>query len=190
MGKGQMGEVCAQGRICYDIFIKLKSHNTDSTLQPELKEIGFDFLNKEDEVIMDGTEREAEEEGDSETRDILDSGEVTQHDKEDEEGCPELMNRGRDEEDSDKESENEEEMRVDKDKKVFDEVLSIKEKGGSLTEEVYDEMEGKEKGVKRYTEINGKDNAVEIPFGVMKKDEPISLAKCIKRYCVEASRQN
>eukprot|EP00957_Ditylum_brightwellii_P116358 8875569-Ditylum_brightwellii.AAC.1 len=43
--------------------------------------------------------------------------------------------------------------------------------------------------VKYYNEINGKDNAVGVPFGIMKKDEPISLAKYIKGYVVELSRQ-
>eukprot|EP00957_Ditylum_brightwellii_P088843 6765302-Ditylum_brightwellii.AAC.2 len=34
--------------------------------------------------------------------------------------------------------------------------------------------------VKYYNEINGKDNIVEVTFGIMKKDEPVSLAKYIK----------
>jgi len=44
--------------------------------------------------------------------------------------------------------------------------------------------------VKYYNESNGKDNVVEVPFGIMKKDEPVSLAKYIKRYVVESSRRN
>eukprot|EP00957_Ditylum_brightwellii_P059873 4545435-Ditylum_brightwellii.AAC.1 len=77
-----------------------------------------------------------------------------------------------------------------------DEVLPIEEKGESLTEEIYHEMEEIEEGeyvyetvvdhrfeneiiklkIKYYNELNGKDNIVEVPFGIMKKDEPISLA--------------
>eukprot|EP00957_Ditylum_brightwellii_P029576 2234730-Ditylum_brightwellii.AAC.1 len=43
--------------------------------------------------------------------------------------------------------------------------------------------------VKYYNAINGKDNIVEVPFNIMKKDEPVSLAKYIKRYVMESSRQ-
>eukprot|EP00957_Ditylum_brightwellii_P016417 1234964-Ditylum_brightwellii.AAC.1 len=43
--------------------------------------------------------------------------------------------------------------------------------------------------VKYYNEINGKDNIVEVPFGIIKKDEPVSLAKYIKRYVIESSRR-
>eukprot|EP00957_Ditylum_brightwellii_P055538 4209013-Ditylum_brightwellii.AAC.1 len=42
--------------------------------------------------------------------------------------------------------------------------------------------------VKYYNEINGRDNVVEVPFGIMKKDEPVSLARYIKRYVMELSR--
>eukprot|EP00957_Ditylum_brightwellii_P063441 4815993-Ditylum_brightwellii.AAC.1 len=100
-------------------------------------------------------------------------------------------------------------MEMEEDEKDdSDEVLPIEEKGKSLTEEIYDEMEETEEEeyvyetivdhrfengilrlkVKYYNEINGKDNVGEVPFGIMKKDEPISLAKCIKRYFVESSR--
>eukprot|EP00957_Ditylum_brightwellii_P015767 1188145-Ditylum_brightwellii.AAC.1 len=34
--------------------------------------------------------------------------------------------------------------------------------------------------VKCYNEFNAKDNIVEVPFGIMKKDKHVSLAKCIK----------
>eukprot|EP00957_Ditylum_brightwellii_P209518 15362073-Ditylum_brightwellii.AAC.1 len=65
-------------------------------------------------------------------------------------------------------------MEVDKDEKDPDEALPIEEKGESLTEEIYDEMEEIEEG--------------EYLFET--KDEPTSLAKCIKRYVAKASRQN
>eukprot|EP00957_Ditylum_brightwellii_P116584 8892730-Ditylum_brightwellii.AAC.1 len=34
--------------------------------------------------------------------------------------------------------------------------------------------------VKYYNGSNGKDNVVEVPFGIIKKDKPVSLAKYIK----------
>eukprot|EP00957_Ditylum_brightwellii_P045354 3438104-Ditylum_brightwellii.AAC.1 len=118
MGKGQM-----DGR---------EYVNEDSSLQPELKEIGLDFLNKDDEAILDGTGGEAKEQGDFEKNDISDSGEITQHKEEDEEGEEgylELINRGDNDEDSDEESDNEEEMEVDKDEEDTDEALPIEKKG-------------------------------------------------------------
>ena len=42
--------------------------NKDSSLQPELREIKLDFLNKDDEVILNDTIREAEEKAESEKR--------------------------------------------------------------------------------------------------------------------------
>eukprot|EP00957_Ditylum_brightwellii_P100725 7677027-Ditylum_brightwellii.AAC.1 len=44
--------------------------------------------------------------------------------------------------------------------------------------------------VKYYNGINGKDNIVEVPFGIIKKVELISFEKYIKRYVVESSKQN
>eukprot|EP00957_Ditylum_brightwellii_P050828 3854065-Ditylum_brightwellii.AAC.2 len=38
--------------------------------------------------------------------------------------------------------------------------------------------------------MNGKGGVMEISFGVMKKGEPIAMAKYIKRYVAKASRQN
>eukprot|EP00957_Ditylum_brightwellii_P210502 15365052-Ditylum_brightwellii.AAC.4 len=102
-------------------------------------------------------------------------------------------------------------MEVEEDEKdASDEAIPIEEKGESLTEEMYDKMEEKEEGeyvcetivdhrfengilklkVKYYNEMNRKGNVVEVPFGIMKKDEPILLAKYIKRYAVESSRWN
>eukprot|EP00957_Ditylum_brightwellii_P050827 3854065-Ditylum_brightwellii.AAC.1 len=65
---------------------------------------------KEDEAILDGTGGNAEEQGDTERKDISESGEMTQHkeeDEEDEEGDPELINGGGNDEGSGKESGNE-----------------------------------------------------------------------------------
>eukprot|EP00957_Ditylum_brightwellii_P019297 1455659-Ditylum_brightwellii.AAC.1 len=66
------------------------------------------------------------------------------------------------------------------------------EEGGYVYETIVDH--GFEDGIlklkfKYYNEINGNDNLVEVPFGNMKKDEPVSLAKYIKRYFVESSRR-
>eukprot|EP00957_Ditylum_brightwellii_P209289 15361099-Ditylum_brightwellii.AAC.1 len=161
----------------------------DSSLQPELKDIELDFFNKDDEIIMDDTEGEAGDKGDTETRDISDSGEMAQQEEDEKEECPELINRGGNDEDSDEESNNEEEMEVDKDEKNSDEALPIKEKGESSTEEMYNEMEEKEEGeymyetivdcrfengilklkVKYNNEINRKNNIVEVPFVIIKK---------------------
>eukprot|EP00957_Ditylum_brightwellii_P104141 7932887-Ditylum_brightwellii.AAC.1 len=68
--------------------VPLKEHAWSH--QTELKEIGLDLLNKEDEVILDDTGGGAEEEDDSETKDISNSVEVTWHEEDGVEGCPEL----------------------------------------------------------------------------------------------------
>eukprot|EP00957_Ditylum_brightwellii_P125456 9562467-Ditylum_brightwellii.AAC.1 len=88
-------------------------------------------------------------------------------------------------------------MEMEEDEKDdSDEALPIEEKRKSLTEDIYDDMEEIKVGdyvyetivdhrfengilkhkVKYYNEINGKDNVVEVPFGIMKKDEPVLLA--------------
>eukprot|EP00957_Ditylum_brightwellii_P192591 14663099-Ditylum_brightwellii.AAC.1 len=99
-------------------------------------------------------------------------------------------------------------MEVEKDEKDSDEAPPLKEKEKSSTEEIYNKIEEKGEGkylyetivdhwfengilklkVKYCNKINGKDNVVEVSFGIMTKDEPVSLAKYIKRYVVEASR--
>eukprot|EP00957_Ditylum_brightwellii_P090930 6924022-Ditylum_brightwellii.AAC.1 len=70
-----MDGVCAQCRRCNERYfiksvrctrqrhvgIEREYINKDSSLQPELKEVGLDFLNKDDEAILDGTGGEAEE---------------------------------------------------------------------------------------------------------------------------------
>eukprot|EP00957_Ditylum_brightwellii_P021699 1636566-Ditylum_brightwellii.AAC.1 len=72
---------------------------------------------------------------------------MAQQEEEGKEECPRLINRGGNDEGSDKESENEEGMEMEEDKKNdLDEALPIEEKGKSLTEEIYDEMEEIEKG--------------------------------------------
>eukprot|EP00957_Ditylum_brightwellii_P165567 12604214-Ditylum_brightwellii.AAC.1 len=43
--------------------------------------------------------------------------------------------------------------------------------------------------VKYHNEINEKGIVVEVPVGIMKKDEPVSLENYIKRYFMESSRQ-
>eukprot|EP00957_Ditylum_brightwellii_P083972 6382787-Ditylum_brightwellii.AAC.1 len=48
--------------------------NEDISLQPELKGIELEFLNKDDEPILDDTIGEAEEKDEYENRDIPDSG--------------------------------------------------------------------------------------------------------------------
>eukprot|EP00957_Ditylum_brightwellii_P088842 6765302-Ditylum_brightwellii.AAC.1 len=79
---------------------------------------------------MDDTIGETEEKGESETRDILDSGEMTQQKEEEEKRCPKLINRGGNNEDSDTESDNEEEMEMEEDEKDdSDETAPIEEKG-------------------------------------------------------------
>eukprot|EP00957_Ditylum_brightwellii_P089315 6800466-Ditylum_brightwellii.AAC.1 len=67
------------------------------------------------------------------------------------------------------------------------------EEGEYVYETIVDHMF--EKGilklkVKYYNESNGKDNVVEVSFGIVNKDEPVSLAKYIKRHVVESSRQD
>eukprot|EP00957_Ditylum_brightwellii_P146272 11137626-Ditylum_brightwellii.AAC.1 len=62
--------------------------NEDSSLQPELMEIQLDFLNEDDEVILDNMIGEAEKKGESEKRDIPDSGEMAQQEEEGKEECP------------------------------------------------------------------------------------------------------
>eukprot|EP00957_Ditylum_brightwellii_P119232 9096004-Ditylum_brightwellii.AAC.1 len=102
----------------------------DSSLQPELREIELDFLNKDDEVILDDTIGEAEKKGEYEKRDIPDSGEMDQHEEEEKEECPKLINRGGNGEDSDEQSENEEGMGMEEDEKDdSDESLPIEGKG-------------------------------------------------------------
>eukprot|EP00957_Ditylum_brightwellii_P059087 4481975-Ditylum_brightwellii.AAC.1 len=122
---------------------------------------------------------------------------MAQQEEEGKKECPKPINREDNDEDSDEESENEEGTEMEKEKKNgLDEALPIEEKGDSLTEKIYDEMEEIEEEeyvyetivdhrfdngilklkVKYYNEMNGKDNMVEVPFGIMKKDEPVSLA--------------
>ena len=67
--------------------------NKDSSLQPELREIELDFLNKDNEVILDNMIGEAEEENKSENMDISDSKEMAQQEEEGKEGCLKLINR-------------------------------------------------------------------------------------------------
>eukprot|EP00957_Ditylum_brightwellii_P098779 7524593-Ditylum_brightwellii.AAC.1 len=68
--------------------------NDDSSLQPELREVELDFLNKDDKVILEDTIGGADEKGESEKRDIPDSGEMAQQEKEKKEECPKLIHRG------------------------------------------------------------------------------------------------
>eukprot|EP00957_Ditylum_brightwellii_P033008 2502719-Ditylum_brightwellii.AAC.1 len=156
--------------------------NEDSSFQSELREIELDFFNKDDEVILDDMKGEAEEDNKYENMDILDSGEMAQQEEEGKEECLKLINRGDNNEDSNEESENEEGMDMEENEKDNSgEALPIEEKGESLTEKIYDEMEEIEIGeqvyetivdhrfengilklkVKYYNNINGKDNVVE-----------------------------
>eukprot|EP00957_Ditylum_brightwellii_P084304 6410313-Ditylum_brightwellii.AAC.1 len=81
---------------------------------PELREVKLDFLNKDDEVILNDTIREAEEKGEYEKRGTPDSGEMAQQEEEGKEECTQLINRGGNDEDSDEQSENEEGMGIEK----------------------------------------------------------------------------
>eukprot|EP00957_Ditylum_brightwellii_P131915 10058987-Ditylum_brightwellii.AAC.3 len=129
--------------------------------------------------------------GESDKRDIPYSGEMTQYKEEGEEEFPNLINKGGNDEDSDEEFDNEEGMEVEEDERDdSDEALPIEGKGENLAEEIYDEMEKKGEGehmyemivdhrfengilklkVNYYNKINGKDNIVEVPFGIMRKD--------------------
>eukprot|EP00957_Ditylum_brightwellii_P119543 9120595-Ditylum_brightwellii.AAC.1 len=67
--------------------------NKDSSLQPELREIEFGFLNEDDEVILGNMIGEAEKEDKSENMAIPDSGEMAQQEEEGKEECPELIKR-------------------------------------------------------------------------------------------------
>eukprot|EP00957_Ditylum_brightwellii_P030355 2299221-Ditylum_brightwellii.AAC.1 len=41
-----------------------------------------------------------------------------------------------------------------------------------------------------YSEVLGENNILDIPFNIMKKDNPVALAQCIKEYVLEASQRN
>eukprot|EP00957_Ditylum_brightwellii_P047692 3623203-Ditylum_brightwellii.AAC.1 len=104
--------------------------NEDSFLQPELREIELDFLNNDDEVILDNMIGEAGEKGESEKRGVPGSGEMDQQEEEGKEECPKLINRGGNNEDSDEESENEEGRKMEEDEEEdSDEALPIEGKG-------------------------------------------------------------
>eukprot|EP00957_Ditylum_brightwellii_P092298 7027451-Ditylum_brightwellii.AAC.1 len=67
---------------------------------------------------------------------------------------PKLINRGDNDEDSDEESENKEGTEMEEEKKNdLEEALPIEEKGESLPEEIYDEMEEIEEGEYVYETI-------------------------------------
>eukprot|EP00957_Ditylum_brightwellii_P062849 4768419-Ditylum_brightwellii.AAC.1 len=71
---------------------------------------------------------------------------MTQHKEEwgeDEEGNPEIINEGGDDDDSGEESENEDEVDIGKNRKDVGKVSLSEEKGESLTEKVCEEMEEK-----------------------------------------------
>eukprot|EP00957_Ditylum_brightwellii_P024918 1884189-Ditylum_brightwellii.AAC.1 len=76
-------------------------------------------------------------------------------------------------------------------------------------EGIYDEMEGThddfvfekiinhrfEKGMlvfkaRYHSEILGEENILDVPFNILKKDNPIAVARYIKEYVVEASQRN
>eukprot|EP00957_Ditylum_brightwellii_P075743 5756236-Ditylum_brightwellii.AAC.1 len=79
---------------------------------------------------------------------------MAQQEEEGKEEWPKLIIRGGNDEDLDKESENEEGMTMEEDEKDdSDEALVIEEKGESLTEKIYDEMEEIEEGEYVYETI-------------------------------------
>eukprot|EP00957_Ditylum_brightwellii_P172264 13114454-Ditylum_brightwellii.AAC.1 len=71
---------------------------------------------------------------------------MTQQEEEEEEGCPELINRRGNDEDLDEESDNGEEIEMKKMRRMQMKHCPWKGKEESLVEEIYDEKEEKEEG--------------------------------------------
>eukprot|EP00957_Ditylum_brightwellii_P196775 14991877-Ditylum_brightwellii.AAC.1 len=120
---------------------------------------------------------------------------MTQHKEEcgeDEEGNPETINGGGDDEDSGEETGNEEEVGVGKNRKDADEASLKKNKVGEYVYETIVDHRF-ENGilnlkVRYHNKVYGKDNVMEVPFEIIKKDEPNLLAQYIKREVNKAFR--
>eukprot|EP00957_Ditylum_brightwellii_P102893 7842182-Ditylum_brightwellii.AAC.1 len=44
--------------------------------------------------------------------------------------------------------------------------------------------------IRYYSEVLEEENIMDIPFNILKKDNPVALARYIKEFIVEASRRN